>query len=259
VHLSPPVTFPDVVLSDASFSGFALSLFSPIIYSIASLPSRLRLQLYPLSTQMGLMQPRFIRLAPAPPKPQPAHTPRVTFLDLPPELRIEIYKLALKHVTVHVLPINCEDARKLPHALTRTTKQVRREVLPLMHALCPIWCSITDFNFDSLREWMKRIPPEQEANLCKNRSLAIRFCTTTAPPKSVESLRKWLHMRADPYRPQPHWQYSGSRPSDKVCKDLVRRAKRMKDASRQKEMFVILECLGVPRDSSPGRPRARAT
>jgi hypothetical protein len=178
----------------------------------------------------------------------------VTFLDLPPELRIEIYKLALKNVTVHVLPMNCGDNRKLPHALTRTSQQVRREVLPLMHSLCPILCSITDFNFDSLREWMRRIPPDQEANLCKNRTLVIRFCTTTELPKSIESMRKWLQMRADPYRPQPRWQYSGSKPADKVCKDLARRANRMKDASRQKEMFVILECLGVPRGNSPGRP-----
>lgn len=207
--------------------------------------------------RMGYYPPRLLALAPAPPRPPPAYTPRVTFMDLPAELRIEIYKLALENVTVHILPSSCDETRKRPHALTRTTRQVRAEVLPLMHALCPIRCSVTDFHFDSLLAWLARIPPDAQANLCKNSALTIRFCTTTAPPKSIDSMRRWLHARADPYRPQPRWQYSGSKPADKVCRDLLRRAKRMREPGRQREMFVILTALGVASEATVGRPRTR--
>lgn len=196
------------------------------------------------------------RLAPAPPRPPPAYVPRVTFLDLPAELRVEIYKLALENITVHVVPIHCDEQRRQPLALTRTSRQIRQEVIPLMHALCPIRCSITDFNFDSLLGWLQRIAPAQQANLCKNEGLTINFSTSSGLPR-IESLRKWLHIRADPHRSQPNWRYSGSRPADKICKDLSRKCKRMRDRGRQQEFALILASLDVPTDSGPGRPRAR--
>lgn len=187
-------------------------------------------------------------LAPAPPKPPPAQQPRVTFFDLPAELRIEVYKLALEGVVIHILPTSkAEDSQRgIPHALTRTSRQVRNEVLPMIHSMCPIRCSITDFNFEGLLLWCSRIPPDQESKLVKNDDLRIQFATTgQQPPRCLASLRQWLKMRADKCRPQPNWQYRGPQPHSKICADLRRRAKRMTEKGKQEEMMRILKALGI--------------
>jgi hypothetical protein len=57
-------------------------------------------------------------LAPAPPKAPPVHQPRVTLFDLPAEMRIETYKLALEGVGIHVLPPNTAPCL-WPHSLPR--------------------------------------------------------------------------------------------------------------------------------------------
>ncbi|EME82947.1 uncharacterized protein MYCFIDRAFT_174453 [Pseudocercospora fijiensis CIRAD86] len=157
----------------------------------------------------------------------------------------KIYKLALDGVVIHILPPNTVEERKIPHALTRTSRQVRNEVLPLIHSLCPIRCAVTDFNFDGLLLWMSRVPPHEERNLKKNHHLVIRFNTSNQPQRSMESLRKWLHMRADVHRPQPKWHYTGAIPSNKVCADLRRRCKRMKEYGKQWEMLQILKALQI--------------
>lgn len=186
------------------------------------------------------------RLAPAPPKMPAMQRPRVTFFDLPAEMRIEIYKLALQNVTIHITPPSLLEGYKAPHALTRTSKQVRNEILPMIHSLCPIRCDITDFNFDGLLAWMARVPPSEEINLTKNENLTICFNASSQPPRSLDTLRKWLKMRADPHRPQANWKYIGPQPSSKVASDLRRRAKRMNEPGKQQEMLVILKAIGIP-------------
>lgn len=172
----------------------------------------------------------------------------MTFFDLPAELRIEVYRLALDGVVIHILPTTkAEDSQRcIPHALTRTSRQVRNEVLPMIHSMCPIRCSITDFNFDGLLLWISRIPPDQESKLCKNENLTIHFNTSgQQPPRCLESLRKWLKFRADKHRPHPNWVYSGPQPHSKICADLRRRAKRMPEPGKQEEMFKILKALSI--------------
>ncbi|CAK3747382.1 Hypothetical predicted protein [Lecanosticta acicola] len=187
------------------------------------------------------------QIAPAPRRPLPGHQPRVTFYDLPAELRIEIYKLALEGVVIHVLPLNTVEERKIPHPLTRASRQVRNEVLPMIHSMCPIRCSITDFCFDGLLAWMHRIPPDEQSKLLKNENLRIHFHTTgNNAPRGLDSLRKWLHDRADPCRPQPKWSYQGATPPSKICADLRRRAKRMRESGKQAELYAILKALSIP-------------
>ncbi|SMQ45526.1 unnamed protein product [Zymoseptoria tritici ST99CH_1A5] len=193
-------------------------------------------------------------LAPAPPKAQPIHQPRVTFFDLPAEMRVEIYKLALEGVVIHILPPNTAEERKIPHALARTSRQVRNEVLPMIQALCPIRCAITDFNFDGLLQWLARVPPHEEFKLTRNKNLSIRFHTSNQPQSCQLSLRRWLAMRADPHRPQANWQYSGTQPNSKVSADLRRRVKRM-TGGKATEFMAILNALGVPvNDDARKRP-----
>lgn len=188
-----------------------------------------------------------------------AHT---SFYDLPAELRIEIYRLALSSVKIHILPPNSAD-HSAPHPLVLTTKQVRNEVLPLIHNSCPIHANVTDFNFEGLLTWMSRMPPDQESNLCKNQNLRVEICTTQntqqdapkgpgAPKagtcnsmKNSAILRRWLHLRADIYRPQPDWKYVGPKPDYKTMVELRRRAKRAANPGEKKELLVILKAIGV--------------
>lgn len=195
-----------------------------------------------------------------PPPPPPQHDGSTTFYDLPAEMRIEIYKLILANVQIHILPAHSKPAHKVPHSLVLTSRQVRNEVLPLIHNSCPISVTVTDFNFDSLLTWMARMPPDQEANLCKNRELKIELCTTmndqqkrrasssrdtSNSMRNTHSLRKWLHLRADVYRSQPEWKYCGPRPDYKSAQELRRRAKRAAKPREKEEMVKMLAAIGV--------------
>lgn len=212
-------------------------------------------------------------LQPAQPRSQHQNgqdTTGTKFYDLPAELRIEIYRLALSSVTIHILPPNTTNRQKLPHGLVRTTRQVRNEVLPLIHNSCPIKAVVTDFNFDGLLTWMDRMPPDQESNLCKNGNLRIELCTTTNAAQDAAKtgagvqkqsscnsmknsgiLRKWLRMRADAHRPQPQWMYSGPKPDYKTMNEMRRRAKRAAKAGEKRELVIMLKAIGV---EVPGEP-----
>ncbi|KAK4541895.1 hypothetical protein LTR36_007259 [Oleoguttula mirabilis] len=184
-------------------------------------------------------------LKPAPPRTFISAEPKRTdFFDLPAELRIEIYKLVLDSVVIHILPLY-EDNHRCPHALVLTSRQVRNEVLPIIHSTCAIRANVTDFNFSGLLAWMERVPPDQQAHLCKNRALTVRLCTSLKPAGFCENLRKWLHLRADLHRPQPDWEYSGPTPKNKVANDLRRRVKRMPEEGKRQEMAVMLGAIGV--------------
>ena len=187
-------------------------------------------------------------LLPAPPRfrePPPIIVGRkVSFLDLPAELRIEIYNLILRKVVIHILPSN-SDRQSAPHGLLRTCRQIRHEVLPIMHTSCAIRATITDFDFSGLLAWLARIPVDGHKELAKNPSLNIHFCASEKVPGDLPFLRRWLHDRADPYRPQPSWRYSGPTPNNKVANDLRRRMRRMKEARKQAELKKIVKALGV--------------
>lgn len=185
-------------------------------------------------------------LQPAPPRTVQAESQKTCFYDLPAELRIEIYALVLEKVTIHILPVGQEGLRgRYAHPLVRTSRQIRNEVLPIVHRSCIIRANVTDFNFDGVLAWMARIAPEQHANLCKNTDLSIRLCTTLKPPAYGDTLRRWLHLRADSHRPQPGWRYTGPEPKNKVAADLKRRTKRMTELGKRKELLVMLEAIGV--------------
>lgn len=184
---------------------------------------------------------------PAPPRPKPGSVELeqpTCFYDLPAELRIEIYKLALHNVIIKILPPKA-DGVAAPHALVRTSRQIRNEVLPIIHSTCAIESSVTDFNFDGLLDFMKRIPPDEQKHLLKNNNLTIRLNTSIDPCASPESLRRWLHYRGDKYRPQPRWKYSGPRPSTKVQNDLRRRVKRMREENKKEELKAMLRAIDV--------------
>lgn len=116
----------------------------------------------------------------------------------------------------------------------------------MVHSMCYINASITDFNFEPLLTWLSRIPPDQEANLSKNDNLHIGLHTTNKPQNMYgDSLRRWLHLRADQHRPQPKWAYKGPSPKPKVANDLKRRAKRMTEAGKRAELVTMLRAIEI--------------
>ncbi|KAK5113952.1 hypothetical protein LTR62_003075 [Meristemomyces frigidus] len=207
----------------------------------------------PLKSRYGA---GYRQLAPAPRVVPPSDEPLPkNFFDLPAEIRIEIYKLVVLDVVLHILPLsgNGTDAeqskRNLPHALARTSRQTRNEVLPILRATCSIRANVTDFNFSGMLAWMARIPPTQQHHLVKNPSLEIKLCTAGKPGPHGQgqenSLRKWLKMRADPYRPQPRWKYSGAPAQRAVSNDMRRKFKRMPEEGKREELRIMLEALKV--------------
>lgn len=117
--------------------------------------------------------------------------------------------------------------------------------MPIIHSTCIIECSVTDFNFTGLLDFMKRIPPDEQKHLLKNENLRIRLHTSLEPRGQLDTLRKWLQYRADKCRPQPKWRYAGARPSTKVQNDLRRREKRMTEPEKKEELRVMLKALRV--------------
>lgn len=183
----------------------------------------------------------------------PAPSPERCFLDLPAELRLEIYRLALAKVIVHIMPSettasnssNRNGTQPNPHPLLRTSRQIRLEVLPLMQTCCPIMATVTDFDFGGLLTWLSRIPPNELRSLTKNPHLAIKLCTTQRARGDLPTLRRWLKARADTCMPQPDWKYTGPMPQDKIASDLRRRVRRMPEKNKAAEFRKMLAAIGV--------------
>lgn len=210
------------------------------------------------SVRLRTLRPAHARNVILPSMIAPSNT---CFYDLPAELRIEIYRLALANTTVHILPTARVDHH--PHPLLLTSRQIRNEVLPLIHANCRINAKVIDFDFTGLLHWMRRIPPDQLVQLCKNRTLVIELETTINETKgqscnSLQNsavLRRWLHIRADKYRAQPNWRYVGPQPDVKTAYEMRRRAQRMKVDAEAEELWKMLTAIGVP--NWPGRAWGR--
>lgn len=213
-------------------------------------------------------------LAPAPPKPHPNPGPRQlapqpgtlkfsgkTLYDIPAEIRVEIYKLVLADVTVHILPTESITERQAPHALTRVSKVVRNEALPIVHSNCAIEAMVTDFDFSGMLEFMARIPPQDMKALMKNDRLKIQLCTTGEKSKGSQqavsdsgSLRRWLQYRADEHKLQPKWEYTGIWPGRKVESDIRRRIKRMTEEGKKQELIKLATSIGLQRLEGTPKP-----
>lgn len=182
-------------------------------------------------------------------------------LGLPAEIRVEIYKLVLENVTLHILPLEARLERRAPHPLTRVSKLVRNEVLPIIHANCPIQAMVTDFNFNGMLEFMARIPPQDQKALMKNGRLKIQMCTTGEKSKCHQpgvndngSLRRWLTYRADKYRVQPTWEYCGAWPGSKVEAAIRRKIGRMTEEGKKQELIKLGSSIGMSRLEKPQKP-----
>lgn len=187
-------------------------------------------------------------------------------IGLPPEIRVEIYKMVLEDVVIHILPLEARLERRAPHPLTRVNQLIRNEVLPIIHSICPIEAMITDFNFSGMLAFMQRIPPQDEKALMKNENLKIQLCTTGEKSKGVQwnvsdslSLGRWLRYRADKCRPQPKWKYCGVWPGSKVESAIRRKISRMTEDGKKQELIKLGTAVGMQRLEKPPRSGAETS
>lgn len=140
-----------------------------------------------------------------------------------------------------------------PHPLALVSHSVRDEVLAVLHQHCPINCTIYDLDFTPLLTFYKRIGPNNMIYLQRNKNLTITLNMSHNKDQlgPLDSMRQWLHKRADPHVLQPDWQYEGARPSSKVGNDLKRRWKRMSqsksegEAGKRVELEKMVKALKV--------------
>lgn len=118
-------------------------------------------------------------------------------LELPPELRNEIYQYAAPTPA----GFGIGESKLHSHAcgLVLTCRQIRREALPVFkHYIktehLAFNARVHDYEVDSLTSFLEKLEPLQDAS--EQRSLALTLCftrrhTTTQPP-GIRSLQEWL-------------------------------------------------------------------
>ncbi|KAK3115869.1 ferrochelatase hem15 [Teratosphaeriaceae sp. CCFEE 6253] len=147
-------------------------------------------------------------IATQPPSPVPSTPGRLTFFDLPAEIRNEVYDLAATD-TVLYLP-SPEDRRKRPSTpvcgLLLASQKCRKEYLPLLYATTPVVVDIKDFDFQNLTRVIGGLYSTELKALRANRRLIIRLRTLNCTKANLDGLRRWLGNRADSLDRLP-WQY----------------------------------------------------
>ncbi|KAF2858261.1 hypothetical protein K470DRAFT_260011 [Piedraia hortae CBS 480.64] len=211
---------------------------------------------------------RYRAIQPAPLKQFARPPPDVTgLMRLPAELRVEIFTWYLSSISVTIncgpqsnnisTRYRCRCGNRCPIcrnynagalSLLLVSKQIRNEALPIMLRHSPITAIIRDLDFTPLLEWMSRMPFGDEPKLAKNKNLFIEMSHSMSEglPKEGQSLRRWLHLRADKCRPQPNWQYVGGLNS-KALSGLKRRAKRMNEVGKREELEKLIGAVSAER------------
>lgn len=120
---------------------------------------------------------------------------RISFLDLPPEIRNMIYTLAAQ-------PINCVAVvrggkRNRVPALLLASQQIRTELLTLMLHTTPLKSQIFNFNFNNFASFLRSLPAPELAAIKTNPFFEIQLHTTVAEPykrMEMDSLFRWLQL-----------------------------------------------------------------
>lgn len=132
---------------------------------------------------------------------------KLTFFDLPPELRNVIYEL-LANSAVLSLPHAGKRKKSAPEVigLLTTSKQCRREYLPILFSTARVFVDITDFDFANLMRVVSSLYSLELKSLRENRQLTIRLHTHNCTRENMNNLRRWLVARGDSLDRLP-WHY----------------------------------------------------
>jgi len=126
----------------------------------------------------------------------------LSFFDLPAELRNEIYDLVAS-TTLLILPPsptsnNKKDRPPAPvPGLLLTSRQTRREYLPLLYSTAPVAVEIRDFNFLPLLNAVANLYATELKALRLNPNLVLKLRTQNCTKDNLAGLRRWVLSRAD--------------------------------------------------------------
>ncbi|KXL45521.1 hypothetical protein M433DRAFT_134587 [Acidomyces richmondensis BFW] len=135
----------------------------------------------------------------------------LTFFDLPAELRNEIYDLVAS-TTILTLPpssntSNRKDRSLVPvPGLLLTSRQTRREYLPLLYSTAPVAVEIRDFNFNPLLNAVANLYATELKALRLNPNLVLQLRTQNCTKDNLAGLRRWVVSRANSLDRLP-WRY----------------------------------------------------
>ncbi|RMY95118.1 hypothetical protein D0861_00908 [Hortaea werneckii] len=132
---------------------------------------------------------------------------KLTFFDLPPELRNAIYE-TLANNTVLTLSGDKKRLKDRPPivGLLAASKQCRKEYLPVLFSTTPIVAEIKDFDFSNLMRVVLGLYSQELKALRENPDITIQLHTHNCTRENLNNLRRWLVVRGDSLDRLP-WRY----------------------------------------------------
>lgn len=170
----------------------------------------------------------------------PATEGKLTFFDLPAEIRNAIYE---EVVSSTVLTLPAYKQQKLiprPNGLLLASKQCRKEYLPLLYSTAPIIAEVKDFDFANLMRVVGGLYSMELKAMRVNRNLIIHLRTQNCARENLATLRRWLVNRADSLDRLPwHYEVQVADPSNAMGRvRLLRESEYYAERLRRKHLNV---------------------
>ena len=134
--------------------------------------------------------------------------PRLTFFDLPAELRNAIYEFVVSDTTLTLpsslfaapkrsyLPLKRRKSIPTPiNGLLLTSRQCRQEYLSVLLSTVSVVVEVKDFDFESLIRVSSSLGEQEAKALQTNKHLTLQLCTQNCTSKDLILLRRWLEYR----------------------------------------------------------------
>ena len=141
----------------------------------------------------------------SPPATAATDKDKLTFFDLPAEIRNDIYDLVAGRTTLR-LPVGKKREAPVIPGLLVASKQCRHEYLPLLYSTVPFLVEVRDFGFGNLTRVVSSLYRTELKAMRNNVRLVIQLRTQNCTRENLASLRRWLVARADGLDRLP-WNY----------------------------------------------------
>lgn len=191
----------------------------------------------------------------------------LTFLDLPGEIRNQIYELSAQNATLRIVETSSSKRSKpsssssanpisLP-GLLLTTKRCRREYLPILLSTAHIEASITNFDFKNVLRVIGGLFPTELRALRTNTHLVLSLLVPSSGSQhEFANIRRWAASRADTLDRLP-WNYqlaseSLSDASAGLRRSCYYRMTFMSSAVEEGLRWEISHLINVVRGAGPG-------
>lgn len=186
--------------------------------------------------------------------PDDTQRTRLTFFDLPAELRNSIYEFVISDTTLSLssnlfttskkprLSLKRRKSLCLPtpiNGLLLASRQCRREYLSFLFSTVSVVIEVQDFDFENLIRVSSSLDDLQIQSLQANRHLTVLLMTRNCRSKDLASLRRWLDYRKDQKINLP-WNYEF--PLDKLLPPTTMgRVRLLRELEYYADMVSMLE------------------